>query len=272
MPNPFYIGWQDRAPAEYRRFYRWVVGGIALLSLGISIALVLAQGKFASSTFELGQLTEIEGVLTLQPVPFLKVAVGPIEQATETQDLLLIGFGKFGAEASLEAMAKAQGTSLDQQRVRLRGSLIYHDGKGLLELSEGSEALVELLSPVPLPSQEGKSRRVSLQGEIVDPKCSFGVMKPGTGKPHRSCATRCLAGGIPPVFAVKQASGESEYFILLGEKGERINEDLLPYVGERLQICGQARQFDDWQILYLASGTSPIRLGSQQSADMSRCE
>jgi len=28
--------------------------------------------------------------------------------------------------------------------------------------------------------------KMTLQGEIIDPKCYFGVMKPGKGKIHRS--------------------------------------------------------------------------------------
>ena len=51
---------------------------------------------------------------------------------------------------------------------------------------------------------------MDVKGEIVDPKCFFGVMKPGEGKPHKDCAIRCILGGIPPVLKVTDESWQSK--------------------------------------------------------------
>ena len=55
----------------------------------------------------------------------------------------------------------------------------------------------------------------TLRGEIVDIKCYLGVMKPAHGKPHRSCAARCISGGIPPVLMVKDRDGDTNYLLLV---------------------------------------------------------
>ena len=98
----------------------------------------------------------------------------------------------------------------------------------------------------PMLLKEGSTRDIS--GEIVDPKCYFGVMKPGEGKPHRSCAIRCIAGGIPPVFHV---NGLSEYYLLLDENLQPVNERVLDIVGDNITLHGKAYQFDDWKIFLL---------------------
>ena len=88
-----------------------------------------------------------------------------------------------------------------------------------------------------------------LKGEIVDSKCYFGVMKPGFGKPHRDCAIRCISGGIPPVLVVKNEKGEAQYFLLTGQNGEPINQEVLPFVGLPVSIKGQLEKMADWYVL-----------------------
>ena len=90
---------------------------------------------------------------------------------------------------------------------------------------------------------------VELEGEVIDPKCYFGVVKPGLGKPHRSCAIRCISGGIPPMLAVKNENGESNYYVLLGKDGEPINKQILDYVADRVKISGKLEGIGDWLIL-----------------------
>ena len=63
-----------------------------------------------------------------------------------------------------------------------------------------------------------------IKGEIIDPKCYFGVMKPGEGKPHRDCAIRCILGGISPMLAVKNEKGEANYYLLASSDGGSINK------------------------------------------------
>ena len=54
-------------------------------------------------------------------------------------------------------------------------------------------------------------------------------MKPGEGKTHRSCAIRCIAGGIPPVFK----TDSSGYFLLVNEKNEPVSSEIVNIVGDQ---------------------------------------
>lgn len=74
-----------------------------------------------------------------------------------------------------------------------------YDGKTVLEVpeTENRQMVVEKMA-APLPERPVEILgSISLLREIIDPKCYFGVMKPDYGKVHRSCAIRCIAGGIP---------------------------------------------------------------------------
>lgn len=251
--TPFYIGWQDQAPPEIRGIIRNAILGIGLLVIVYAGLLVLSQQGFDKSVFELGNLSERQGILVTYPVPMLKVPMPkPRNNVLEYQSIMLIGFGKFGAEATLAAMEKKAGFELAGKQVRLRGTRIYYQGKQAFELTEGAAALLVWEDPkVPYQAQEKDFGRVSLVGEILDPKCALGVMKPGFGKPHRSCAVRCIAGGIPPVLRMQSQIGGVNYCLVRGPSGEAINKEVLAAVADPVLLCGQLRQIDDWLVMYL---------------------
>jgi hypothetical protein len=75
---------------------------------------------------------------------------------------------------------------------------------------------------------------VQLTGEIVDSKCYFGVMNPGAGKVHRDCAVRCISGGIPPAFLVRDGSGKTVTILLANWK-----RALLEHIAEPVTIRGR---------------------------------
>ena len=82
----------------------------------------------------------------------------------------------------------------------------------------------------------------TLRGEIVDSKCFLGVMKPGRRKPHRACATRCISGGVPPIFFVETVAGEHDFLLLVDEAGAPVNDRVLDLVAEPLEITGEVRR------------------------------
>ncbi len=245
--DDFYIGWRDELPAANQRPVKQFVIVALIISLLLAILLVIGQRGFASSIFELGQLTDLTGVYTATPVPMLQ-----IEQNEKQQSILLVGFGKHGAEATIAAMEEEQGTLLEGKQVTFKGTLIYYQDRTVMELTKGAASLVAL--------QEGTSSIASqvedygfrtLRGEILDPKCALGVMKPGYGKPHRSCAVRCIAGGIPPILRMTALDGATNYCLVKGPEGEKINTELLPYVADQLRLCGRLERIDDWLVFYL---------------------
>src|SRR5262249_37671718 len=78
-----------------------------------------------------------------------------------------------------------------------------------------------------------------LIGEIVDSKCYLGVMNPGERKVHRDCAARCISGGVPPMFVVRDSQGEIHTMLLASEDGHPLGRDVLPFVAEPVEISGR---------------------------------
>jgi hypothetical protein len=269
----FYIGWSKDQPEGTTR----LVGKSAwLLAIGLPILAVLlsvGQRSFSTSVFEFGQLTTLEGFLSNDPVPHLKMAY-PVSspQGTAIQSVLLVGFGKKGAGPVIDSWNQTH-PNLKQSQVEIQGTLIYHDGKALMELTESADALLAVKEPPASPMVHPKipfGRQV-LTGEIMDAKCYFGVMKPGEGKPHKSCAARCISGGVPPVLKAKGPSGETQYFLLLDQNGAPVNQDVLPYLGEPVQVCGEVYQQDNWLLLFLNLEAGIQRLGKSLDVPMPMC-
>ena len=273
MPNNnFYIGYMEKMPASFRKPVRlFVLAAAILFSIG-SFLIVRSQQAFSTATFELGQLTTVEGILRMEPAPMLQLETGKDSKGRPIlQSILLIGFGKHGAEATLEKVEAQRKLKLDGKKLKLEGTLIYHDGKTLLELTQKEKSILDVLDVAPLNRQLTELGQISLRGEIADPKCYFGVMKPGEGKTHRSCAARCIAGGIPPILKAVSNDGQVQYFIIEGEDGEPINEQVLPIVGEPVQLTGSVVLYDDWLVLRLKDANSAQRLSARFMLEAPMC-
>jgi hypothetical protein len=238
--DEFYIGYLPQAPEKTAKAIRIMVVALGLIVIAVCSLLVANQRKFSSGVFEYGELTIMEGVLSRDPVPNLRIKKG-----NESSMVLLVGFGKMGAEQIINTL-EDQGNKLMNQYVHLNGTKIYDHGKQLFQIT-----LEDNIDTRGEPTPENFPPRhtepigsVLLTGEIVDPKCYFGVMKPAEGKPHRSCAIRCIAGGIAPVFVVRDS--EFDFVILDGEK---INDEILPLIGDPLQLRGDLLKINDWVVM-----------------------
>jgi hypothetical protein len=273
-PQPedeFYVGYLPQPPTRYARFSKRVAWLLLLGVILIPLVLVLHQKPFSTSSFEYGTLTEVEGVLYKSPIPMMKMVAGTDAFGKPVyQTALLINLGKFGADPLLKQFEEKLGQPLEQTFVKVRGTLLYYDGVTLLELTEQENALVgafanraktETASLLPHSDELGE---VTLQGEIIDPKCYFGAMKPGRSKPHRSCAIRCISGGIPPVFVVSNGAGDTNYYLLTDENGQAIHQEILDHVAEPIQLKGRLSQRDDWYVLRIHPGSSISRLNASE--------
>jgi len=223
----FYVGYQRQAPASVARFLRPRIAALFALALLVSALLILGQGRFADAFFEFGKHRAFQGIVSEYPYPTLLV-----ERPGEAADVpysryLLVVFGKRGAADAVRG--------LHGRHVRVAGQLIYRDDRTMIEIDPDSIEETSLESTLAAPQRVGD---YTLRGEIVDSKCYLGVMKPGAGKPHRACAIRCISGGIPPVFVVRDDRGNSGYFLLTGSDGRAINKDVLDMVAEPLEIRG----------------------------------
>ncbi|MBL7737916.1 MAG: hypothetical protein JNK14_01770 [Chitinophagaceae bacterium] len=259
----FYIGWMPAAPASFAKHIRKVILILTALIITAGILLAVQQKKFSTASFEFGQLTEITGVYQQFPVPSIKVMTGRDAYGHFSYITVpLVGYGKFGAESTIVELEKEKNTSLDKKLVTFRGTLLYSDGKTLLQIDNTDKPLMQVSETteniLPMVKEIGT---VQLTGEVLDPKCYFGVMKPGQGKPHRDCAVRCIAGGMSPVFYVRNEKGEANYYLILDANGKKMNEQLKDIVAEPISLQARAVQYDDWVVLYVDSPDKIKRTG-----------
>ena len=219
--SEFYVGYLS-IPLGVRRFVRRVVGFLGVLAAGAAIAFVFEQSPFAPSAFEYQDYRDFQGVLLTKPYPALAVPDGP--------PWLLAGPGKHGFVPPPDVAGRA---------VRLRGERIYRGSDRMIAVQN-----VTALGPGEVPAEVDLGQ-AELTGEIVDSKCYFGVMNPGSGKVHRDCAVRCLSGGIPPALLVRDASGAART-VLLGNW----RREWLDRVAEPVSFSGRLARSAGRLILY----------------------
>lgn len=245
----FYIGWQDDAPAKFKSKARYFFLTGLLITAVFIVIYVPSQQQMEASIFEYGTLTELEGQLVTYPVIGLKTTIGG-----ENKTVPLVGFGKKGANAVIYHLVNRLDGDLSNYRVKLSGTIIRNNGKVWMELTEENESIISfseisLKDRVAFEVNDLGSQEI--YGEIVDPKCFFGVMKPGYGKIHRSCAIRCISGGIPPLLAIKKGNEYVDYYFLTNNNGTPLNQSILEHIGKKVRVIGQVEQVNDWKNIKL---------------------
>jgi hypothetical protein len=277
----FYIGWMPKAPQSFAKQVKRVLFFLFPVAAVIAMLIASFQKKFSTANFEFGKLTAIKGIYINSPIPMLKVVAGKdIWGNTSYLTIPLIGYGKHGASTAIVELEKEKNTSFNNRELTIKGTLLYSDGKTLLQVNKDESPVVNI-GPVAdssiLPKQKDLGIQI-IKGEIIDPKCYFGVMKPGEGKVHRDCAIRCILGGIPPVLKVMNEKGEKNYYCIVGPNGEAMNEAVQDYVAEPVAVEARVVQLDDWIILYVQdkkinriSGISLYKTANQIASCSSKC-
>ncbi|HSJ98006.1 MAG TPA: hypothetical protein VLC53_13075 [Myxococcota bacterium] len=244
----FYVGYADAMPPELRRFVRRTVLAALAASAAVGALAVAFHEPFASSVFEYGHEREFVGWIRETPLPLLVVPGPPCTKtcaATSSWPL-----ARYGTKRGAVELVRG----LEGRQVRLYGVLVHRADQTLLDVVPGS---IEILSgadraraagatPPPRVEDLGMQR---VTGEIVDGKCHFGVMRPGDGKAHRSCAARCISSGAPPVLWVRDERGRERHLLLLGADGRMLNREILPFVAERVEIRGRVLRYDELLVL-----------------------
>jgi len=268
--DEFYIGWMQGAPATFIQFVRKYLLLIFFLAAVVGVLLATSQKKFSTATFEYGKTTTIKGVYAPSPVPHLSV-----KNNNEIVFIPLVGYGKQGAEGIIQELEKERGISLANKEVTFNGTLLYGDGKVLLQIDKNEAPLKQLSNAeASLPSATKALGPASLKGEVIDPKCYFGVMKPGEGKVHKDCAIRCIAGGIPPVLAITNEKGEKNYVLLVGANGEKLNDKVKDFVAVPSTITGELMQVDNWLVMQVKEMKNDMATFSSDASSQiaSACE
>jgi hypothetical protein len=252
--SEFYIGWMPKAPQSFVKQVKRVL--LFLFPAAVIVAMLIAsfQKRFSTASFEFGKLTTVKGIYINSPMPMLKIVAGKdIWGNASYLTIPLIGYGKHGAATAIMELEKEKNTSFNNKELSMKGILLYSDGKTLLQINKDDSPVVHIGAIADadlLPKQKDLGIQ-TIKGEIIDPKCYFGVMKPGEGKVHRDCAIRCILGGIPPVLKVMNEKGEKNYYCIVGPNGEPMNGAVQDYVAEPVAVEARVVQQDDWIILYV---------------------
>ncbi|RIK93468.1 MAG: hypothetical protein DCC71_23980 [Proteobacteria bacterium] len=244
--DDFYVGWEASMSAATRRFVRRVVVAAFAGATAIAGAIAALQAPFAAGVFEYGDEREFVGVVRETPAPQLVVSGPACTELCSARSAWLLA--RYGAKRGAAELVRG----LDGRVVRLRGVLVYRGDQTLLDVVPGSVQAIGDAAGAPAPpavAVELGERR--LRGEIVDAKCHFGVMRPGSGKTHRACAARCIASGSPPLLWVRDAArGRELHLLLVGADGRALGRELLPWVGEAIEVSGRVVRRDDLLVLH----------------------
>jgi hypothetical protein len=242
MADDFFVGYLP-TPANQKRFLHTGVVFLGIVAATLALLIAARQRDPGSGSWNYGNADPFEGVLEFTPYPSLRTGTG---------SLLIVNEGKVGGSPSLREHAG--------KRVRLTGSLIRREGRAMIELSPAAADVVDDAKPtMPPPIQDRES--ITPRGEIIDPKCFLGAMKPGDGKPHKGCATLCLRGGIPPMFVTRSVDGATRYHLLVDEKDAALTGDalaaILPFVADDVELTGTRYRRGDLEFIEI--GPDSIR-------------
>ena len=192
---------------------RRVVVVLLMGAMAVAFTLAVAQGPFDDSSFAFQQYRDYSGTIVTAPAPALLTREG---------SFLLTRPGKFDADVA----------PWNGRPVNLRGALIQSGANRMLEIEPGTVRAASNLPQLPPPVES--LGVFELTGEIADGKCYYGVMNPGRGKVHRDCAVRCLSGGAPAMFLVRDAAGTLHAPILTG-----MGREILQYAAEPVRLRGE---------------------------------
>lgn len=271
--SPFFIGW---AKNNKMLFTTTRLSAIAasIFILIIGVVLSNSQKKLSGFAIDYDNVKKMEGWLSVMPVPNLKVIDGRDGYGNPVyKTILLMDAFKFGADAVVKKVLNGDSVKY----VRLTGYLnsniigcidsskdcvelcsqciIGNTNNPVMEIENGQYSFHAIKAPVASSVNISSLGMQTLHGEIIDPKCYFGAMNPGQGKPHLSCAARCISGGIMPVLKY-EVNNQNKYAVLVGLSGEKINIDVLNFIGVPVEIKGNLSAMDGWGILKIDAKNS----------------
>jgi hypothetical protein len=247
MSDTFYIGYLQAPPETARRMKRVAFGLIVCTALAATV-LAIATGPFDRAKYDYANEREWRGKLELSPVPVLIAETYPVAGSPfgAIERFPLVAQGKHGADALVAGFG---GTA-----VRMKARRIVRGATTMLEVVPGTIERFESTPPhdgTPAPASKIEDLgHVAYSGEIVDSKCFLGVMNPGRLEVHRACAIRCIAGGVPPMFFVREKDGREAHLLLVDANGQPVNDRVLGMVAHPVTIEGRLERRDTLYYLY----------------------
>ena len=238
----FYVGYFP-LPQKHKRFLMLFLPSLAVSLLVFSFFMAQSQQRPKNETSWNSRgygAIEVQGVITQNPYDLLRFREKKGEQIKT---------------AIITSMIKTSITKriqgLYNQALKLKGVMIMQEGRFVFSVLNDEDAIKKSdfdISEFIHVLQE-KKESVVLRGEIVDPKCYIGAMKPGGGKVHKSCAVLCIRGGIPPMFVTRDELMKEIYYLVTDDKGEALIEPIIPYVGDPIEVKGYKEKRGDMLVL-----------------------
>ena len=252
--DEFFIGWEP-TPKKYARFLRPIVVALLLVTGGVAAAVAYLQRDPGTGHWDTDEVRTFDGIVYTRPYAMIRVPGDKPGDPPHT--LLLVEDGKFGALPRVEGFVQGKTAGV---AVRVTGTILRRHGRWMLELVEGEKGMRGLtaaeeakLPPLSWPAPEVLAEHVALKGEIIDPKCYLGAMKPGGGKTHKACAMLCISGGVPPMLVTRDAARNETFYLLATEEGGVANERVLDFVGDPVEVSGRLERHGDLLILQVAA-------------------
>lgn len=237
--DDFFIGWQGSPAAGLRRFLAPLAALLLLAAASLGLLLGAAADDPADARFALlpGAASPdplpaeaaLHGVLLEGPYPLLRLPPNASHPAGRT--LLLSGDGKRGP---LLDMAALRG-----RLVAAEGFVLQRGSIEMLVLGAPPVALPDAAPPLPATQPLGRWR---ITGEVCDGKCAAGGMRPGTGIGHRACATLCLDGVLPAVFAATHPVAGHAFLLLADSAGGPGIPAFRDAIGRRVTLEGEVER------------------------------
>ncbi|MEM7682899.1 MAG: hypothetical protein AAF288_13160 [Planctomycetota bacterium] len=242
----FYVGYLP-TPPRTRKLVLGVSVCVVLGALLLGGAIASQQSDPGDGVWDTANETVLQGALVLEPYPALliprELGGQPVSDDAPYETVHLVLPGKFGAQQAVQDLGPGPSEA--------RGALIQRRGMRMLELKD-IDAVRRLEGPpadlVPADAQAKINPAVvSFTGEIIDPKCYLGVMKPGHGRTHKACGMLCIRGGIPPMFKV-DGQPDAPLLLLADDQGGSAQTLALEYFAEPVRITGRIETRGDLQV------------------------
>jgi hypothetical protein len=251
--DDFFIGWFP-PPRKYVRFLRPVIVLLLLVAGGTAATLAFLQRHPGTGQWDTDNPRSFVGIVYTRPYAMIRVPGDKPGDPPRT--ILLVENGKFGALPRVDQLVGGQANG---QAVRVNGTILQRESRWMMELAEGEKGMSRLtreekqsLPPLGWPTPQVLDHLVTLKGEVIDPKCYLGAMKPGGGKTHKACATVCISGGVPPMLVTRDSNKNETFYLLVASDGGVANELVLPFVGDSVEVSGQLERHDDLLLFRIA--------------------
>ncbi len=53
------------------------------------------------------------------------------------------------------------------------------------------------------------------------------------------------------MYVVKNDQGKADYYLIMGENGQRLSEEVIAYVSDVTTISGRVETLDEWKVVYV---------------------